>query len=246
MEAALLRFSDPEGRGYFDTDEAAGRLLVRTRTPFDGALPSANGVFASVLLRLAAGTGESRYLELARRSAEAFRGELEQAPSGVEAMAEAVAELLGPARPVALPAAFASRAVAGPVTLEADLVPARAKAGDAVLGRVHVRLAEGWHVNAHRPGPKDLVGLTVTVPGREVDAAPPVYPEPTFLRRRFSAEAAGVHAGEAAVTVALRVGAGARPGPLRVRFRAAFQACRGEDCRAPESVVLEAPLEVLP
>jgi len=89
------------------------------------------------------------------------------------------------------------------------------------------------------------VGLTVTVPGREVDAAPPIYPEPTFLRRRFSAEAA-VHAGEAAVTVALRVGAGARPGPLRVRFRAAFQACRDEDCRAPESVVLEAPLEVLP
>ena len=245
VEAALLRFSDPEGRGFFDTDEAPGRLLVRTRTPFDGVLPSANGLFVSVLLRLAAATGESRYLELARRSAEAFRGELQQAPSGLETMAEAVAELLGSARPPAAPPAVASRAVAGPVTLEAELEPARAKAGDAVLGRIRVRLADGWHVNAHRPGPKDLVGLTVTVPGREVDAAPPIYPEPTYLRRRFSAEAA-VHAGEAAVTVALRVGAGARPGPLRVRFRAAFQACRDEDCRAPESVVLEAPLEVLP
>ena len=164
----------------------------------------------------------------------------------METMAEAVAELLGPVRSPAAPVALASRAVAGPVTLEADLVPARARAGDAVLGRVQVRLAEGWHVNAHRPGPKDLVGLTVSVPGEGMDAAPPRYPEPTLLRRRFSAEAAGVHAGEAAVTVALRVPAAARPGPLRVRFRAAFQACRDEDCRPPESVVLEAPLEVLP
>jgi len=246
VDAALARFSDPEGRGFFDTDGAPGRLLVRTRSAFDGALPSGNGLFASVLIRLAARTGEARYGELARRSAEAFRGELQQAPSGMETMAEAVAELLGPARPAADPVALASRAVAGPVTLEADLVPARARAGDAVLGRVQVRLAEGWHVNAHRPGPKDLVGLTVSVPGEGMDAAPPRYPEPTLLRRRFSAEAAGVHAGEASVTVALRVPAGARPGPLRVRFRAAFQACRDEDCRPPESVVLEAPLEVLP
>jgi len=246
VDAALARFSDPEGRGFFDTDDGPGRLLVRTRSAFDGGLPSANGVFASVLLRLASGTGESRYGELARRSAEAFRGELQQAPSGMETMAEAVAELLGPARPAAAPAALASRAVAGPVTLEAELVPPRAKAGDAVLGRVHVRLAEGWHVNAHRPGPKDLVGLTVSIPGEGMDAAPPRYPEPTFLRRRFSPETAGVHAGEAAVTVALRIPAGAHPGPLRVRFRAAFQACRGEDCRPPESVLLEAPLEVLP
>ncbi|HSB60212.1 MAG TPA: protein-disulfide reductase DsbD domain-containing protein, partial [Vicinamibacteria bacterium] len=246
-DAALARFFDPSGGGLFDTDARHDPRIVRTRTAFDGLSPAPSGVYASVLLRIAAATGEARYAELARGTVEAFLGDLEQAPRGMETMAEAAAELIG--QGVSEPAAeapLARREVRGPVAIEALLEPSRARRGAAVLGRVRLLVAGGWHVNAHRPGPKDLVGLAVSVPVEHLRSATPRYPEAGTRRRRFAAGEVAVHEGEVLVSVPMRVPARARPGATRVRFRVTFQACRDDDCRPPESVLLEAPLEVTP
>jgi hypothetical protein len=50
--------------------------------------------------------------------------------------------------------------------------------------------------------------------------------------------------GEATVVVPLRVRPTAPPGSAPARLSVRFQACRGNRCEAPESVILEVPFEV--
>ncbi|HEX2063501.1 MAG TPA: thioredoxin domain-containing protein [Acidimicrobiales bacterium] len=63
----LSRFWDDDGGGFFTTGADAEELIVRQKDLFDGAIPSANAVAATSLLRLAALTGERRYAERAER-----------------------------------------------------------------------------------------------------------------------------------------------------------------------------------
>ncbi|HMA17358.1 MAG TPA: thioredoxin domain-containing protein, partial [Thermoanaerobaculia bacterium] len=58
------RFADPRG-GYFLAAEGNGRLIVRPRELFEGAIPSSNSVAAMNLLRLATFTGDGKYRERA-------------------------------------------------------------------------------------------------------------------------------------------------------------------------------------
>jgi len=64
-EAMIEHFSAPDG-GFFDTSDDHGTLIVRPRELQDNAVPSGNGMAASVLLRLAGLAVEPRYGELAR------------------------------------------------------------------------------------------------------------------------------------------------------------------------------------
>jgi uncharacterized protein YyaL (SSP411 family) len=61
MDIVLAHFSDPDGSGFFDTADDAEALIARPRGLQDNALPSGNAMASSVLLKLAALTGESRY-----------------------------------------------------------------------------------------------------------------------------------------------------------------------------------------
>jgi uncharacterized protein len=75
----IERFADEEEGGFFSTAEDAEVVLVRPKEAYDKALPSANGVAARVLVRLAKSTGEDRYLDLAKRTLDAFRALMETA-----------------------------------------------------------------------------------------------------------------------------------------------------------------------
>jgi uncharacterized protein YyaL (SSP411 family) len=67
MDRVLDRFTDPDG-GFFDTADDHERLVARPKDPQDNAVPSGNAMAATVLLRLAAWTGESRYRDAAERA----------------------------------------------------------------------------------------------------------------------------------------------------------------------------------
>ncbi len=60
----VARFADPGG-GFFDTSDDHEALPVRPKGVQDNATPSGNAMAATVLLRLAAFTGEGRYREMA-------------------------------------------------------------------------------------------------------------------------------------------------------------------------------------
>ena len=66
-EGILAHFADPAG-GFHDTADDAEGLVVRPRDPQDNATPSGSSMATSVLLRLAALTGEPRYRATAERA----------------------------------------------------------------------------------------------------------------------------------------------------------------------------------
>ena len=66
-EIVLGHFSDPDG-GFFDTADDAEALVTRPKDLQDNALPSGGAMATTLLLRLAALTGEARYREAAERA----------------------------------------------------------------------------------------------------------------------------------------------------------------------------------
>jgi len=63
----IAHFRDPAG-GFFDTSDDHETLVVRPKDLQDNATPSGNAMAATVLLRLAALTGEGRYHDLAEEA----------------------------------------------------------------------------------------------------------------------------------------------------------------------------------
>jgi hypothetical protein len=66
-EAILAHFADPAG-GFHDTADDAETLVVRPRSLQDNAIPSGGAMATTVLLRLAALTGEGRHAHAAEAS----------------------------------------------------------------------------------------------------------------------------------------------------------------------------------
>jgi uncharacterized protein len=66
-DAILARFEDPAG-GFFDTASGGEPLVVRPKGTQDNAVPSGGAMASTVLLRLAALTGEDRYQGAAERA----------------------------------------------------------------------------------------------------------------------------------------------------------------------------------
>lgn len=246
-EAAIGRFGDATSGGFFATDAAHQPYPVRLKEGFDGTLPSGNGVMARVLLRLARATGEARYRELARATIDAFRGNLQRTPRGMETLAAAAADLLaGGQDRAAGPAVRPSRQVVGAVSVEAELSTARARPEAAFEARVRLVIADGWRVVARNPGVKDLFGLTVSVIGEGLVTDGPVYPLAREEPGPWSTGAVAVHAGEATVKVPLRVKSGTPPGEASVGLRVVFQPCDARGCKPPQSAHVELPLTVDP
>ena len=81
MDAVLARFADPAG-GFFDTPDDGERLVVRPKDVQDNATPSGNAMATTVLLRLAALTGDGRYRSAAERALATVAPYLARYPTG--------------------------------------------------------------------------------------------------------------------------------------------------------------------
>ena len=80
-ETILVRFADPAG-GWFDTADDHEALVARPKGIGDNALPSGGAMSATVLLRLAALTGEGRYRAAAEASIAAVAPLAARHPNG--------------------------------------------------------------------------------------------------------------------------------------------------------------------
>ncbi|MEX2184691.1 MAG: thioredoxin domain-containing protein [Chloroflexota bacterium] len=77
----LDRFTDPTG-GFFDTADDHEQLITRPKDLQDNAVPSGGAMATTVLLRLAAWTGEGRYRDAAERALGTVGGFLARYPTG--------------------------------------------------------------------------------------------------------------------------------------------------------------------
>ncbi|HLH46909.1 MAG TPA: hypothetical protein VKV25_07105, partial [Acidimicrobiales bacterium] len=90
-DALLGLFWDEAEGGLFTSGADAEALIARSKDTYDGALPSANSVAASALLRLGTLTGEERYTGAADALVDAMAPALARAPlafSGLVAAAD--------------------------------------------------------------------------------------------------------------------------------------------------------------
>ncbi len=80
MDAVLGHFAHPDG-GFYDTPDDGERLVARPRDAQDNATPSGGAMATTVLLRLAALTGDGRYRAAAEGALATVGGYLDRHPT---------------------------------------------------------------------------------------------------------------------------------------------------------------------
>ena len=83
--------------------------------------------------------------------------------------------------------------------------PVRLAPGEAVEAAVVLRVAEGWHINAHEPLQDFLIGTALLLSAPEgLSVLALRYPEPRLARFAFATEALAVYEGTTSITFRLR------------------------------------------
>ena len=82
METTVTQFWDDDGGGFFFTSADHEQLIVRSKNPYDNAIPSGNAMCVHNLLRLSAFTGRSEYRDKAHQILCIFSDYMEKAPGG--------------------------------------------------------------------------------------------------------------------------------------------------------------------
>ena len=100
-DAILERFTDPDA-GFFDTATDHERLVTRPKDTQDNATPSGGAMATTVLLRLAAFTGEGRYREAAEGAIASVAPFLARYPTAFAQWLQAADLALAPVAEVAI------------------------------------------------------------------------------------------------------------------------------------------------
>jgi hypothetical protein len=90
------QFWDERNGGFFFTGRANESLIARSKNPYDNAIPSANSVAVSNLIRLSYLTGEESLKQKAEQILHLFHSFLEQQPSGFAQMLSGLSLFLSP------------------------------------------------------------------------------------------------------------------------------------------------------
>ncbi|MEA2523139.1 MAG: uncharacterized protein QOF73_366 [Thermomicrobiales bacterium] len=101
-ETMIAEFADEQGAGFYDTGTSHETLVSRPRELHDGATPSGNSVAASVLLRLAAMTGNSAYQRRASAVLQTMARPMGEHPTGFGRFLSALDTYLATPREVAI------------------------------------------------------------------------------------------------------------------------------------------------
>ncbi|MCZ6876223.1 MAG: thioredoxin domain-containing protein [bacterium] len=86
----LENFWDDEHGGFFFTGRHHEKLISRTKSAFDQAIPSGTSVATQILLRLYHYTGREDYLQRAEQVLRLFRRQMEQQPFGLGSLLTAL------------------------------------------------------------------------------------------------------------------------------------------------------------
>ena len=89
-QTLIDEFWDEQDGGFFYTGDSHEKLILRSKSAYDGALPSGNSVAAMNLLRLARFTGDGHLAEMAESILKIFKNQMDQAPAGFSQMLSAL------------------------------------------------------------------------------------------------------------------------------------------------------------
>tara|TARA_B100001250_G_scaffold250567_1_gene215377 strand:- start:4209 stop:5420 length:1212 start_codon:yes stop_codon:yes gene_type:complete len=89
MNIMVEDFWDEKNGGFFLGADQSEKLIVRTKTAYDGAIPSGNSVAVMNMLKLSRITGNVKWAELSEKTIRAFSEDIYRAPTGYTLMLSA-------------------------------------------------------------------------------------------------------------------------------------------------------------
>ncbi len=220
MRIAHEQFAAPRG-GYFDTLADQADLFVRTRSTYDGAIPSGNSQMIHNLLRLRVLTGDDAYARQAVLDLRSFAGALEQSGLGMthmlRAALHAVAELPAMWTAALEEADAGASETARPVTVQVKPIE-----NETGAYRVLLTVAEGYHLNANPASAEGLIATTVSAAGMRLDVT---YPPAERERYAFADAPLDVYTGRVEIVV--------RADQSITELTLTYQACTDAACLEP-------------
>ena len=216
-------FWDDKNGGFYYTKADAKHLIVRTKKPYDSAIPSGNAVAVKNLL--AFGADYRHYTEKTLRT---FAESMAQSPSSFMYMHFALNHYLTPAEDQNL-------STPPLVTTTAKI---KKKDGEVFNVELQLKIAAGWHINANPAGQDNLIPTTV-----ELDVNAPVeiidiaYPKGKTTRFEFSNASLNVY--EKSLTIPLQLKQ--KPNITRkknvpITLKLTYQPCNDTECLLPETL----------
>jgi uncharacterized protein YyaL (SSP411 family) len=163
---ALKKFSPAKGGGYFDTLADQPDLFVRTRSKYDGAVPSGNSRMIFNLVKLYELTKDDQYIKRAKLDLESFSGALKRMGPNMAHMNDALL-----AGMEASPEIFAAAATlpdqipglpkeAEVLKIEVDKQTLDLSKGPATV-RITLHIDKKYHINAPDPGVEGLIATSI-------------------------------------------------------------------------------------
>ncbi len=123
--------------------------------------------------------------------------------------------------------------------------PEDIRAGASFEAVVVLRVAPGWHLNAHRPRQSYLIGTALDVADREgltVEATR--YPQPVLRAFGFTVDTLAVYEGDAPVVLSIHASAAMRPGVYLLQGTLRVQACNDQVCLRPTTLGVPLPVRI--
>jgi len=260
-------FWDDKNGGFYFTLANQKHLVVRTKNPYDSALPSGNAVAVNNLLTLAQLVDEKSYLNKAEKTLQSFAGMMGQSPGAFMHMLFATNRYLSTdwTKVGAVPQAestqfalntegtsklnlFAPPKAPEALPSEDELLMLAASIPskrDILLGnpfdvKVQLELAEGWHINANPSSLDLLIPTTVSVkPDASVEILSVTYPKGKPFHAGFSEAPISVYEGDSTVKMKLKL----KPGEtienaFPLNINVRYQACDAHRCLPPSTATI--------
>ena len=226
-DAMIQLFWDDKNGGFYYTKADAEHLIVRTKKPYDSAVPSGNAVAVENLL--AFGTDYRGYAE---ETLKIFAQSMSQSPSSFMYMHFALNRFLTAGEELDEVAPSIIRATAK--------VNAQNRGVYDVVLRLNI--AEGWHMNANPASQDNLIPTTVTVDAdTSVEIVDVAYPKGRTAHFEFSDESLNVYEGNFMIPLKLRLKSN-RKKSTPITLKLTYQPCNETECLLPQT--LDIPLEV--
>ena len=235
-DAMIQLFWDDKNGGFYYTKADAKHLIVRTKKPYDSAIPSGNAVAVSNLL--AFGTDYRGYAE---KTLKIFAQSMSQSPSSFMYMHFALNHYLiaGEALDSATPPL-----VTGLGSETSPLVTATAEIKSQSNGVFNVALrlniASGWHINANPAGQDSLIPTAITLDvDTSVEIVDVAYPKGRSVHFEFSEESLSVYEGNLTIPLKLAL---KREKNTEITLKLTYQPCNETECLLPQT--LNIPLKL--
>ena len=224
-------FWDDRNGGFYYTKSDAEHLIVRSKKPYDSAIPSGNAVAVENLLVLG-----GNYRHYAEETLQIFAESMVQSPSSFMQMHSALNKYL------------MSEADQEPFGASIVTATAKVRKDDEVYNvELQLKIATGWHINANLPGQDNLIPTTVIV-----DADAPVeivditYPKGKSTRFAFSDDPLNVY--EKSLTIPLHLKQKpnvARKKNAPIILKLTYQPCNETECLLPQTLNIPLKLDAL-